>query len=424
MTTTYDYIVVGGGPTGLTLATHLPGKVALLERQNVLGGCHRFDPSNPRFVEHGPRVYSGAYVNTADILRTIGLSWDQVFVKAAFTPELIDGKRWYQWLSAKEIAWISLDYTIFALFDTNHGKNISMKNYCKKHNFSARSLAYIDLVCRFSDGAGAERYSLWEFVSGFDQHLRPFYLPRKPNDYLYGKWQAYLEGKGVDILLRTNVLKMTKTTVVTSAGILHAKKHVILTIPPLYADKLMRKSGLGDSKFKDFAKKTKYDRYWSVSFFGVTVDNSKGHKTTPWGVLAMQYPFDVVSAAATIWNVKSPVTGKTLNETKDSKEAAAEIRRQLGFSSKVEYAFHSGKYNDQAFMATAKKGYSGPVLKNGVITVGCHNGNSNYHFTSMESAVQNALAYLKMDVRSPWHASDVLRWSVLGLVLAYTLRRI
>ena len=416
----YDYIIVGGGPTGLTLATYLPGRVALVERHKALGGCHRVAPGYPQFVEHGPRVYSGSYVNVARVLQDVGMEFHDVFEPTAFSPELIDGTRWYQWLSVAEIAYLSREYLVFALCNASHGKHISMKTYCAQKNFSARSTAYIDLVCRFSDGAGADRYSLWEFVSGFDQHLRAFYLPRRPNTYMFDKWKTYLERRGVRVRLGANVAKVTPHSVTLGSAVMHAKK-VILAIPPLHADRLLQKSGIRtETKFRDFAKKTKYDAYWSVSFFGATLDNAKGQRTTPWGALAMQYHFDgVVSAAASIWDVASPVTGKTMRETaKTPDRVAEEIRRQLGLPDSVTYAYATGPYSDQAFMAAAGKGSFGPEMACGIATVGCHNGKSNYNFTSMESAVQNALAYLGRPVRSPAHAGDALRWGLLAAVLA------
>ena len=417
----YDYVIVGGGPGGLTLATYLPGKVALVERHPVLGGCHRFDSETYKeFAEHGPRVYSGAYVNVKRVLRDVGLDWDDIFQPTAFSPELIDGKRWYQWLSAKEIAWLSLEYTIFALFDGQHGKHISMQTYCARKGFSESSARYVDLVCRFSDGAGASRYSLWEFVSGFDQHILPFYLPRKPNDAMFDHWRRHLEARGVDVFLGANVTRVAKGSVSLVSGekkkkTLSAAK-VVLCVPPHHADKLLAVSGLRDTKFRDFAKKTKYDPYWSVSFFGARVENAEGQRSTPWGVIAMQYPFGVVSAAASIFDAKSPVTGKTLKESGDE-EAAREIRRQLGFHETVRYAYVKGPYNDQAFVAAAKKGYYKAELESGIAVVGTHNGKSSYNFTSMESAVQNALAYAGKPRRGVWHAGDYLRWGLFGLLV-------
>ena len=423
MTIEYDHVIVGGGPTGLALATHLPGKVALIERQAVLGGCHRYDPrANPDFAEHGPRVYSGAYVNVARILKTIGLAWDQVFERTSFSPELIDGKKWYHHLSAPEIAWLSWDYTIFALFDARHGQNVTMAEYCESKSFSATSCAYIDAVCRFSDGAGADRYSLWEFLSGFDQHIRPFYIPKKSNDFLFETWHAYLEKHGVDIFVDADVTRVSRTSVTVGDVVVRAKK-VILAIPPVHVDALLRASGIIDKSFRDFAKATKYEPYWSISFFGVRVDNAAGHRTTPWGVLAMQMPFGVVSAAATRWDVASPVTGATLARS-GVVEAAEEIRRQLGFPPGTKYAFIQSKFHDQAFVAAARKGYVKSALRCGIDTVGCHNGKSNYHFTSMEAAVQNAMAYLDMRPASPWHASDAVRWALVAFVVVIAARRV
>jgi hypothetical protein len=418
----YDYVIVGGGPGGLTLATYLPGKIALIERHAVLGGCHRFDSvRHKKFIEHGPRVYSGAYVNVKAVLKDVGMEWDDYFERTYFSPEDIDDKRWYHWLSLREIALLTFEYLVFAFFNKDHGKDISMKTYCARQGFSKASASYIDLVCRFSDGAGADRYSLWEFVSGFDQHMTSFYVPKKPNDVLFDRWHASLLVKHVDVLVSTNVTAVTPTSVVTSSGKTLASKKVILCIPPVYADRLLKHSSLQDSKFRDFAVKTKYDMYWSVTFFGATYAKQK---TTPWGVIAVQYPFlTVVSAAASVFHVASPVTGKTLAQTKNPEDVAKEIRRQLGFTDNVTYAYDTGKYNDQAFIAAARRGHFPAELTNGIAVVGCHNGKSSYNFTSMESAVQNALVYAGKTPASTWYLCDYFRLGFLATVVSIAITR-
>lgn len=413
----YDTIIIGGGPTGLTIATYAPGKIALIERQPVLGGCHRYDDSSGKFVEHGPRVYSGAYVNVSRVLRDIGTDWDTVFQKIDFSPEYIDNKRWYQWLSAREIAWLTFEYIVFLLFNADHGK-IPLKTYCLRKGFSTSSIKYLDLVCRFSDGAGANRYTLWEFLNGFDQHIAPFYAPRKPLDALFAQWGRVLQRRGVDVLVNTNVTSLSGREVHNGyrvhigSRVLRAKK-VIVCVPPVHAARL-----LNNGPFTSLARKTKYEKYWSISFFGVTYGSSQ--KTTPWGIIAVQYPFGVVSAAATLFDVKSPVTGKTLSKTAN-KEAAKEIRRQLGFPDDTRYAYSTGPYQDQAFMMT-QTGYIPWNFVDGVATVGCHNGHSSYKFTSMESAVQNALVYLGKTPEKAWFLGDYIRSGIL-LLLVYTFVR-
>lgn len=404
----YDYVIVGGGPTGLTLASYLPGRVAIFERHPVLGGCHRTLPS-ARFVEHGPRVYSGAYVNVVRMLERIGLSWDRIFQKVPFSPEHVDGKRWYQWLSPRESAWLAWDYLVYALLDGSHGKQLTMKRYCSQRGFSQASQKYVDRVCKFSDGAGADRYTLWEFVSGFDQHLRPFYVPRDTTKVLFETWDSYLRTRGVDMFTSSNVTRVSKNAIWTGNKRIEAKK-VILCLPPLHAERLLRASGIVERGFREFAKKTKYDEYWSVSFYGDALKkNEAGQKSTEWDVVAVQYPFGVLSAAAS-----SKTTGKP-------KEVAREIGRQLGLPPSTPFDYLKTKYNDQAFVLTPR-GYWPAELKCGIASVGCHNGKSSYHFTSMESAVQNALAYLGEPTVTPAHASDLLRVGLLTTLLLLAAR--
>lgn len=57
-----DYVVVGAGPAGLTIASLLcrHASVVIIESQGVIGGCHNVVRSETGglFTEHSPRVYS------------------------------------------------------------------------------------------------------------------------------------------------------------------------------------------------------------------------------------------------------------------------------------------------------------------------------------------------------------------------------
>lgn len=422
MTLDYDYILIGGGPTALTLATYLKGRVALIERHTVLGGCHRILPE-PRFVEHGPRVYYGGYVNVARVLKCIGVSWDDAFEKSPYSPERIGDKRWYTAFSWTELLSMGVDFCVMALFNEHLGRDITMKDYCESRGFSERSSRYVDLICRFSDGAGSDRYSLREFLSGFDQHaLFPFYVPQRPLAWVFDTWHRALLDRGVDVFLGDAVTAVSAHQVTTASGkTLRATRKVVLCVPPMHAHRLLKASGIKDQRFEKFAKKTKYEPYWSVSFFASGYDIPP--PDTEWGVVAVQYPFGVLSAAATLFDVASSVTGVSIRQTSSSDEIAREIRRQLGLPDDVEYAYLSETHPaDQAFFAAASRGYYGPSLPCGIDTVGCHNGNSSYGFTSMESAVQNALSYAGESTSDVLTLGGVLRVLVIVTLIKITLR--
>ena len=84
----YDYIIIGGGPTGLTLALYLSKynkKVAIVEKEDQIGGCHSVKRVNGLFSEHGPRIYIDNYYVFSDILKKeLNTSFTELFTKYKF----------------------------------------------------------------------------------------------------------------------------------------------------------------------------------------------------------------------------------------------------------------------------------------------------------------------------------------------------
>lgn len=433
-----DTLVVGGGPTGLTLATYLPGTVCLVERDGI-GGCHRVHRQRGLFAEHGPRVYSGSYVNVSHVLKDIGTSFDETFQPYAFSPEHIDGKRWFNVLSWSEMLAVSIAYGRY-IIDPSYGKDVSVLDWCTENKFSAQTIKYLNTVCLFSDGADSTRYSLNEFLSGFDQHtIFGFYEPRRTNDkHLFPVWKKHLEKRGVTMMERANVQEILHHggtaygVKLDNGATIHAGR-VVFAIPPAALVPILKESNLVEPGFDTFAKETKYSPYWSIAFHYDTprrVLDHDGFKSTPWGLIYLEMPFEneryrVLSVAATDWDTPSPTTGKTLREharaQTNDKDIAVEFLRQLDLPvGPVRATSPHGSYRDTAFVAAARAGYWPPALSccDNLYTVGAHNGFSNYNFTSMETAVQNALAFCgKKRIRCAY-VGDFIRTAAL-IAIAY-----
>ena len=76
----YDYVIIGGGPTGIALATMLKqtgSKIALLEKASSLGGCWRVEWTDEGlYSEHAPRVMTTTYKRFRSLLKHYGVEFD------------------------------------------------------------------------------------------------------------------------------------------------------------------------------------------------------------------------------------------------------------------------------------------------------------------------------------------------------------
>lgn len=424
----YDYAIIGGGPAGLTLALYLSKinkKCILLDKNNSLGGCHRVSRVEENyFTEHGPRVYSSTYLNFNDILKEIGTSWNETFVPYNFNLTQIEGEtlKNFNFSEKKILAY----YFLLQIFGIKQTK-MSVLDMCRKHHFSEKATDYLDRICRLTDGAGSNRYTVFQLLQMINQNtLYNLYQPKYPNDqHLFFLWEKYLQNNKVNILKNTKVLQIQDHTVFTDNGNFVADK-IIFCIPPNAFSHLCKNSFIQNTSLFDMYQNQKNLNldYWSqinsyiidipISFHWKNkTDLPKlwGFPRDEWGIafiILTDYMKPekesklVISTCITKINEISSFTKKSALQSTEQ-ELIDETFRQLKLSFPnlpiYDEAFVHKKTlseEDSAFVFTKNATFLDMHIKNHFYTVGTQNGKSFYSFTSMESAVTNALFALKI----------------------------
>jgi len=435
----YDYVIVGGGPSGLTLAYtlgKLNKKCLLIDKNDSIGGCHRVTRIDTLFSEHGPRIYLSAYINLRMLLKKMDLNFYDFFTKYDFSLSSIILEI-FKNMKVKEIMLLSLEF-IKLIFNNNHGKHTSIERYMTDNNFSESSMSYINKLCLSTDGASIENYTLFKLLQLFNQKIfYNIYQPVKPNDInLIKRWiDKITETKNVDIMLNTDVtsinIKNNKIdSINTNKNSTIFATNFILAIPPVHIATILQnsadpvKNAFGDlTTFTQWAYKHNYITYIPITFHWNTKLNLKKiwgvDVTSDWNItfilLSDYMKFDnsssqtVISCCISVLDVKSKNNNKTANEC-DQDELIAEVFQQLKNSypylpNATKSILHNsvvknGSWinNDTAYIYNqSHDNYinSKSSIFSNLYNVGTHNGNSTYYFTSMESAVSNAIYLLQ-----------------------------
>ena len=492
----------GAGPAGLTAALYAAKaghQVTVIDAADSIGGCHRVirkdlkglfaDPkgsfaeakglfAEPKglfaepeglFAEHAPRVYSDSYVNTMTVLRDLGMAWDDVFTPYDFAISSIASKGAVGHLSAWEMGALTVAFAALLIPGTGAIlRDTSMAAFMDTAGFSHDAKDYVDRVCRLTDGAGADRYSLWQFLQLANQQMfHGLYQPRAPNDVLlFRVWGDHLRQLGVHIRLNERVAAINdQRQVVTLAGGSQVPyDQVIVAIPPESAMAIQGFRGLFPDITGEWTEDTEYMEYISMAFHYAgpvppAIVQSHGFPSTPWGIayIPVSHYWDddkvvtktgqagtrnggiedwgkahgVLSLTITRPNAVSPTLGKSAQDC-TADEIIAEVQRQLAeeLSDAAEplrepaVAFltpgtHLSNGNwrsaDGAWIAAAGSRsvpFSGASPR--VCTLGTHNGQSWYQFTAMETAVENALALChNLRIPAPPRTSA---WTLAGAI--------
>jgi hypothetical protein len=432
----YDYVILGAGPTGLTLAWYLSKtnkKILLIEKKNRIGGMHSVNRLNNArmFSEHGPRIYVNNFFNFIQMLKDMNLDFYNFFTPYKFGISSIGGKS-FGYFNLYEI--MILSYAFFTLYINKSYKTESMLDFSNRHYFSNDAKWYINRLCLLTDGGGIERYSVHQFLQLINQNFFfDVYQPNTPNDYgfLQEIEKKLISQKNIDIMLNSTITFMNKNdlnncidfVMINNSKKIHCK-NIILAVPPTdlvnFISNVSHHNSFGPYDIlTKWEKLVRYDTYISMTFHWekkLNLEKKWGFPETEWGiayiVLSDYMKFKhkksktVISLAITVFDISKKI-GKTPHQC-SQKELEMEVFQQLKKSyPKLTYPDHiifsENKFvknkwvsNDYAFFNNKERfiDFKSQNIKN-LYNCGTHNGKSDYAFTSLESAVTNGMELTK-----------------------------
>jgi len=439
MTNNYKKIVIiGAGVAGLAFANNLIKNndnynITIIEKDKDIGGCHKVHRKNLNgekyFCEHGPRIYLNNYINFICLLKQMKLNFSDIFIKYKFSflnisNHLIFTEKIFGFY---ELLIITRDF-LFTIFSKSYGINISMLDYMKLNNFSNQTISYIDGFCRSFDGGDSSRISLNQFINvSIECLLYSIYIPKLPNDEgLFKYWKKYLIDNKVKFIIDNGVSKIIhdeenkkiKKVILNNGNEIEGDLF-IMALPPENIISIAPNT-FGNLINQDFVNKTKYNDYISITFhWDYDIEINKDvfglNTKTDWGLLVMILSHymkfkessskSVISCGIVLTDVKDKFLNKTANECNEKELIDAVYKQLLSVFKnlpKPKLYFINNYYdenekkwksNEKAFIKVPNIDYidfKSPIYNN-LYNLGTHNGKHKNSFTSLESAISNAI---------------------------------
>lgn len=436
----YDLIIVGAGPAGLALAhasSSLYRRILIIDKETEIGGCHRVKRDvNGLFTEHGPRIYLSIYYNFFNLMNEMGLQVEDVFVNYKYSFDDVAKEKLLPHYTFYELFMFALAYLMFVI-DDDYGKDISLYEYLRGYGFSLKVIDIFDRMCRFTDGGNVYSYSLNKILKATDSSpMLKIYQPKAPLDVvLFSTWKKFLSNRGVDFMLGFHIVDYdiqnnnVETITLSNSEKIRCGKLVFAVPPVALANIIQYENGLRNafgnySDFERWVDKTKYIDYISITYhfkdkLGLPIKNGLTFDTD-WGIVVINLSdymekveeadtgySTVLSTAVSICDKNSRTTYKKANEC-SADELINEVHRQIKESIFTNlpddykaiinpnnyYDTYKNKWacRDNAYFNTYSEKYI-PFYSsiNNVYNVGTHNGKSYFSYTTIESAVSNAM---------------------------------
>lgn len=375
----YDHIIVGLGPTGITLGLNLLNtnkKVLFIETDNNIGGCWRVDYTNEGyFTEHSPKVLS----------KTGSKSFNKLIKYLDILPNYIN--------VYKNSTFFSITKTIFRefliidiiklliffhlyIFSVND-KNINIKKWCETNNISPKAQKFLNILSVAISNT-YDKLTMHAFVHFmFSKYQYLYHLQQlpKPNEWLDAVHNKFKANNNFHFLMNTSVKRFnvsndkTISYLITNKDEIFRANNYLCCVPlrPLYT--IMNNSFEPNwfpsmNQFKYFVDKSSYTgigfqlhyveyfklpEQWCWSCVGdwkiIVIDKTNTLKTISYDKSIKQ----VLSCVIVDLDSKSTYLKKTVNECNDLDEIANEGIRQINQLSDIHYAPKKITFSDNLF---------------------------------------------------------------------------
>ena len=408
----YDYTIVGTGPTGLTIATLLinaypTSKILILDKHSYLGGDNGVNRGpNNEFTEHSPRFQSGAYVNFKTILNDMGMEFNDLFTEYSFPIRRLFPAVYN--LSIPTITRLTIGFISF-LLNNDYGNDVPVVDIADGNK---GDISFLNQITRLVDGGTVYNSRLNQLFQIINQNmLYGMYQPTETTDTgLFKQWGDFLVDNGVEIELNIDVTDLN--------ALKKKSKKVILAIPPTALSKLI-------PSYEEIAKDTAYSKYKPITFHW----KKKYNIPTPsdyndLGIISIpisNYTYDPVSPYKTV--ISSVISN--VDDYEGIEQAYSQLKQSIPYLNSIPPPDEilSNDDNDVTYFNSI---FSTPIkfktpVKN-VYTVGTHNLKSQYDFTSIESAVTNAVAFgdfigIRKDLKYGWTLREVFLIIVVLIIM-------
>jgi hypothetical protein len=434
----YDYVIVGGGPTGITLATMLANtkhKTLLLESEQSLGGNWKVDwdkDTNQYMTEHSPKVLFASNHYFFQLLQKIGATshnhTHKIYGKFGNLKIVKSFLRHMSFMDTMKLTKLIVSYF---LNPNNFNYYQSLKNWALENHISEKGMNFLKVMAIISSNT-YDKVCIGAFIEFAIIDPGMFfdlvYLDR-PNDWIKQAYRYIFSRDNMNIILHTKIVSIddVQGTVRDDSGNTYMGKHIILATPLKVCYEIINRSSreLKSNWFQNMnAFKTFVDK---STYIGLGFQLHFTEKVTipsewcwscfdDWTVIILEKSIDqellsrdpkvqcTWSCVVVDLDTKSKRINKTVNECDTMDEVIEESIHQINKQRKkpipkpYKITYHhniirkNNKWdtiNSSYANAVGRVPYQGKKVKN-VFMVGPHNLGS---LTFIEHAVKSAVIF-------------------------------
>lgn len=430
----YDYIIVGGGPTAITLALtflHTNYKILIVEKSNSLGGCWKSSFNKLLFNEHSPKV----------ILKHNDQLFDKLLASLQIDPKyenvyhnaLLNTMRmsFYIFQHLNMIDILTIFKYMIQYFSNTYDNHISVHDWMLENNISIRGkkcLTYLSIL--LANGPKQLRFISLMYALFLDMNI---VLSIKqlsyPNEWIRVVTDKITKSNNITLQLNTQIVRVESSngkarSVIVNDKTVEFRKDIFLCVPLNNLYEIMKSSDLlsnwrmNPDEFKYYVDRSTLVGLGIQFHFKSEMKFPKKWwwaSDTPWNIICINKnkTLNTISrdnAIQSVWSIalvdrnSKSNNNKSINDCMSKKEISDEVIQQLQIAGNIkinpDHISYGNFYkNNNTWISenTAFTDVLGPLQPTGIIhnlhAVGPHN---IPRVAEIHTAVQSATNIIKL----------------------------